>query len=138
MSKIHDIEDNTFAAACYNDNTIAELREALAGDTSTRENDCAQWGITHAQWAAQIKLALDAKLEIPEAYRLADMNNGAFGEEYTTLEAAKLALREAVQYGAKLHREAHEELTYEECLEVSKKFHCIVKLDEQGDWVEFE
>ena len=55
------IESNTFAEACYDQNSIAELQEALAGPADA--TDCAEWKITPEQWRAEIELALAAKLE---------------------------------------------------------------------------
>ncbi len=51
------IADNTFAAACYDMNTIAEL-----SDYATREFDeqeAAQWGLSESEWRDEMKLALD-------------------------------------------------------------------------------
>ena len=50
------IKDNTFAAACYNDNTIAELETALVGDAD--ETDMKAWGINQTEWREQIQTAL--------------------------------------------------------------------------------
>ena len=50
------IADNTFAAACYDMNTIADLRAMLAGEPD--ETDMQTWGITADQWRDEIKLAI--------------------------------------------------------------------------------
>ena len=50
------IKDNTFAAACYNDNTIEELETALAGTAD--QADMASWGIDENEWRDQIQSAL--------------------------------------------------------------------------------
>ncbi len=55
------INENTFAAACYDQNSVAELQTALAGEADA--NDMAEWGLTAAEWRAQIELALEAKME---------------------------------------------------------------------------
>ncbi len=55
------IQPNSFAAACYDDNTIAELQEALSEPADSI--DCHAWGITPEEWYEQIKLALAALLE---------------------------------------------------------------------------
>lgn len=55
------IADNTFAAACYDRNTAAELEAALQGPAN--EQDCAEWGISPEEWRDQIALALAAKRE---------------------------------------------------------------------------
>jgi hypothetical protein len=55
------IIDNTFAAACYNDCSIADLVAALAGPAD--QADCATWGLTEAEWRDGIETALAAKRE---------------------------------------------------------------------------
>lgn len=50
------IQDNTFAAACYSQNTIAELERALSdGPDAT---DMRTWGLSAAEWVASVELAL--------------------------------------------------------------------------------
>lgn len=49
-----------FAEACYDQNTIAELEDALK-QRAADKTDCANWGITPTQWRAAISEALDAK-----------------------------------------------------------------------------
>lgn len=53
------IEENTFAAACFDQNTIAELEDALSGRADV--NDMKQWELTEIEWRGQIALALEAK-----------------------------------------------------------------------------
>ena len=53
------IADNIFAAACFDQNTIEELEQALAGKVD--EDDCATWIITPEQWRASIEFALAEK-----------------------------------------------------------------------------
>jgi len=55
------IESNTFAEACYNQNTIDELKQALNEEAD--QSDMLEWKIDASTWHAQIKLALAAKLE---------------------------------------------------------------------------
>ena len=55
------IRDNTFAAACFEQNSIEELETALRGDADA--TDCKTWGITPQEWRAQIAEALAAKRE---------------------------------------------------------------------------
>lgn len=55
------IADNTFAAACYNTNTAAELEAALQGHAN--EQDCAEWGISPKEWREAVEEALAAKRE---------------------------------------------------------------------------
>ena len=50
------IKENTFAAACYDQNSIDELKSALAGDVDV--TDCKTWGISAIEWRSEIKLAL--------------------------------------------------------------------------------
>lgn len=54
------IQINTFAAACYDQNTVAELQAALAGSADAA--DCTTWGLTPQEWHDQIGVALKAKL----------------------------------------------------------------------------
>jgi len=56
-----DIPENTFAAACYDQNSVEELLEGLRSGSDAA--DCAKWGLSPAGWTSQIKLALAAKLE---------------------------------------------------------------------------
>lgn len=55
------IEDNTFAAACYDQNSVEELQDALARNQC--DEDMAAWDLTADEWRAGIALALAAKLE---------------------------------------------------------------------------
>ena len=55
------IAENTFAAACYDQNTIADLEVALAG--AADELDMREWGLTEAEWREQIELAIAALRE---------------------------------------------------------------------------
>ena len=50
------IKDNTFAAACYDGNTIADLENALVGDAD--KTDMKAWGINQTEWREQIQTAL--------------------------------------------------------------------------------
>lgn len=53
------IELNTFAAACYDSNSIAELEAALKdGPDAANMNE---WGLTESEWLEQIELALAEK-----------------------------------------------------------------------------
>ena len=55
------IANNTFAAACYDTNTAAELEAALRGPAN--ERDCAEWGIAPEEWREAVEAALAAKRE---------------------------------------------------------------------------
>lgn len=61
MSAFDKIESGSFAAACYDMNTIRELQDALQGDAD--ETDMKNWGIGADEWREQIELALRALLE---------------------------------------------------------------------------
>ena len=52
------IQENTFAEACFNMNSISELETALKNDADT--TDMQQWNISESEYFAQIKLALTA------------------------------------------------------------------------------
>ena len=52
--------DNNFATACYEDNSIDELHEALTEEPD--EYDCREWGITPEEWTDAIQTALTEKL----------------------------------------------------------------------------
>ncbi|MFA5300500.1 MAG: hypothetical protein WC389_20120 [Lutibacter sp.] len=54
------IKDNTFAAACYNDNSIEELQDAISSGADAV--DCKNWGIDATTWMEQMKLALQEKI----------------------------------------------------------------------------
>ena len=50
------IESNTFAEACYNDNTIKELEDSLYKRPD--KTDMKNWDLTVNQYYKQIELAL--------------------------------------------------------------------------------
>ncbi len=52
--------DNSFTAACYNDNSISELAELSV--TSADKTDCKTWKISAAEWTQSVLLALETKL----------------------------------------------------------------------------
>jgi len=53
------IQNNTFAAACYDQNSIEDLVQALSNGPDA--TDMATWGLTEDEWREQVQLALDAK-----------------------------------------------------------------------------
>lgn len=55
------IKPNTFAEACYDQNSIAELEEALAGQPDVI--DMETWRLTAPEWYEQIEIALEEKLK---------------------------------------------------------------------------
>jgi hypothetical protein len=59
------IRPNTFAAACYDQNSISELVAALAGEPD--QTDMKTWRLTALEWRAQIEMALAAKREDADA-----------------------------------------------------------------------
>ena len=61
MSAINKIQENTFAEACYECNTIKQLEHALTIEAD--KDDMEQWGITADEWREQIKLAIAALQE---------------------------------------------------------------------------
>jgi len=54
-----NIAENTFAAACYDQNSIKELENALIAPADA--TDMATWSLTEEEYFADIKSALDAK-----------------------------------------------------------------------------
>lgn len=56
------IKQNTFAAACYDQNSIEDLIDALAS-MSADKADCKAWGITPTEWRSEIAAALQAKVD---------------------------------------------------------------------------
>ena len=58
------IAENTFAAACCDQNSVEELEDALRDGPDA--SDMRAWGLTAEDWTAQIKLALKAKREAAE------------------------------------------------------------------------
>lgn len=55
------IAENTFAAACFNQNSVQELKAALSNGPDA--SDMREWGLTADEWTAQVHLALNAKTE---------------------------------------------------------------------------
>lgn len=53
------IDENTYAAACYDQNSIADLEAAPHAPADPVDMDT--WGLTEDEYYAQIKLALAAK-----------------------------------------------------------------------------
>ena len=52
------LADNTFAAACYDQNTIADLEAALAGEADVI--DMQTWNLTESEWRSEITKAIAA------------------------------------------------------------------------------
>jgi len=60
-----NLPENSFAAACYEQNSVCELIDALTGP-SADPLDCKEWRITPTQWRAAIEMALLARIEDSE------------------------------------------------------------------------
>ena len=56
------IKENTFAAACYDQNSIEELIKALRQKKADK-GDCQEWGLTATEWRNSISLALKEKID---------------------------------------------------------------------------
>lgn len=52
------IADNTFAAACYDGNSVEELESALSSGSDA--TDMRAWNITKQEWFDSINIALTA------------------------------------------------------------------------------
>lgn len=50
------IQENTFAEACYNQNTIEELEVAL--NSPADETDMQEWGLSESEYFDEINTAL--------------------------------------------------------------------------------
>ncbi|SFB80447.1 hypothetical protein SAMN05660443_0233 [Marinospirillum celere] len=55
------IEANTFAEACYNQNSLDELLEAYF-DAEADQSDCESWGIDEQKWMDSIEKAMGEKM----------------------------------------------------------------------------
>jgi len=58
------IAENTFAAACFDENSVEEMEAVLSNGPDA--TDMREWDLTAEEWTAQIKLALKAKREDAE------------------------------------------------------------------------
>lgn len=54
------IKENTFAAACYDQNSAEDLKLALKNGPDTA--DMAEWKLTADEWKDEIELALVEKM----------------------------------------------------------------------------
>ncbi len=48
--------DSSFAAACYDNKTLKELKSAFHRDADKKE--CGSWGLSPSEWKEQIEMAL--------------------------------------------------------------------------------
>ena len=54
------LRDDGFAAHCYDDMTVRELRSAFERDADPEE--CRRWGLSATEWKEHIAMALTAKI----------------------------------------------------------------------------
>lgn len=59
---LNDVKDNSFAQACYDQNTVFELIEGLYARKAD-ETDCKTWGITPTEYRKKILIALTCKVK---------------------------------------------------------------------------
>jgi len=52
------LADDSFAAWCYDNLSLKEVRTAFQRDADT--DDCEQWGLTALEWKTQIEMAIIA------------------------------------------------------------------------------
>lgn len=58
MTDTISIPENTFAAACYEQNSIDELEQALRDGPDS--SDMQEWSLNAEEWRDQVQMALDA------------------------------------------------------------------------------
>lgn len=58
------VQENTFAEACYNQNSIEELEAAINQDPD--ETDMREWDLSGDEWREQIEIAIAALKEDEE------------------------------------------------------------------------
>ncbi len=54
------IQPDSFAEACYNQNSLTNLMDALK--QSVDKSDCTAWGISEQEWRKSIEIAISNKL----------------------------------------------------------------------------
>ncbi|MGM0783916.1 MAG: hypothetical protein ACQEUM_07375 [Pseudomonadota bacterium] len=92
ISQITDEQARAFAEACYDTNSIPELRDASEPD----ETDMEQWGITADQWREAVAAALaDLDEDQGDAYRLHEIGVAMFGQSWMTDMARALDMKDA-------------------------------------------
>ena len=52
------LADDSFAAWCYDNLSLKEVRAAFERDADP--NECQQWGLTALEWKAQVEMAIIA------------------------------------------------------------------------------
>ncbi|MCJ7830823.1 MAG: hypothetical protein MUP74_05490 [Desulfobacterales bacterium] len=53
------LADDSFAAWCYDNRSLRELRSAFQGDADPEE--CVHWNLSALEWKAQVEMALIAR-----------------------------------------------------------------------------
>lgn len=92
INQITDEQTRAFAEACYDTNSLNELRDAIEPD----ETDMAQWGITESQWREAIAAALsDLDEDQGDAYRLHEIGLALFGQSWQSDMARALGMSDA-------------------------------------------
>lgn len=104
INQITDEQTRAFAEACYDTNSLPELRDATEPD----ETDMEQWGISADQWREAVAAALaDLEEDQGDAYRLHEIGTAMFGQSWQSDMARALGMKDArrVRYWASGERE---------------------------------
>ncbi|WP_205739008.1 hypothetical protein [Vreelandella alkaliphila] len=94
IDRIQDEFTQTFATACYDDNSPSELRDALANGAD--ETDMKTWGIDEGQWIEAVNAALiDLEEDQGDAYKLHEIGQALFGVSWQSDMARALGIKDA-------------------------------------------
>lgn len=100
---------NAFGAACYDQNTIEELKECIEnynflGSIAANKSDCKEWGITPKEWINQIKAALYDKITdlVEESKDNAIKNGSTEIASGVWLMTGKNAIEETADYRSEM------------------------------------
>lgn len=87
------IQENTFAEACYNQNTIEELQAAFKSPAD--ETDMQEWGLTESEYFDEIKTAVLEKIEEKTVTLQQEKGFNAYAKhiEETEIEASEEGFR---------------------------------------------
>lgn len=99
INQITDEQTRAFAEACYDTNSLPELRDASEPD----ETDMERWGISAEQWHEAVTAALaDLEEDHGDAYRLHEIGVALFGQSWQSEMARALGMKDArrVRYWA--------------------------------------
>jgi hypothetical protein len=80
------VASGSFAEACYDQNSIAELELALQGDAD--QGDMDEWRITAAEWRQGIALALAARRRALAPYPMCRDPEACAGRGYCPRDPA--------------------------------------------------